>query len=164
MKQLLAHLSSGRDIALISDAGTPGISDPGFLAARAAHQNGYTVCAVPGASAILTALSASGLPCDRFLFEGFLPVKKGRKTRLDFVVDQEYTVILYESVHRIRKLMSELSSRADGSRMVAICRELTKQFEEIIRGNITDVMQKVKDHQHLKGEFVVIIAGKNYTE
>lgn len=160
----MTYLDSGRDIALISDAGTPGISDPGFLAARAAHRKGHHVCAIPGASAAITALSASGLPSDRFLFEGFLPAKKGRATRLDSVAEQDCTVILYESVHRIQKLMGELSSRTDDHRMVAVCRELTKQFEEILRGRFCDVTPKLQEHPNLKGEFVVVVAGKNYKE
>ncbi len=161
---LMEQLDGGRDIALISDAGTPGISDPGFLAAREAHKRGHTVCAIPGASAAITALAVSGLPSDRFLFEGFLPSKKGRSARLDAVVEQECTVILYESVHRIGRLIGELRERSGDDRMIAVCRELTKQFEEVIRGSLADVTKKVEDHQNIKGEFVVIIAGKNYKE
>ncbi|MFO8028770.1 MAG: 16S rRNA (cytidine(1402)-2'-O)-methyltransferase [Cyclonatronaceae bacterium] len=164
VERLMELLDLGQEIALISDAGTPGISDPGFLAAREAHRRGHTVCAIPGASAVLVALAASGLPSDRFLFEGFLPVKKGRAARLDAIAAQDTTVILFESVHRIRKLAEELSERCEDHRMVAVCRELTKQFEEIIRGRIGDVMERILDHPNLKGEFVVIVAGKNYVE
>ncbi len=160
----MGYLDSGEAIALISDAGTPGISDPGFLAAREAHHRGHTVCSIPGASAAITAISVSGLPSDRFLFEGFLPAKKGRSTRLDAVADQECTVIMYESVHRIEKLMQELSARCDENRMVAVCRELTKHFEEIIRGPVSEVTKRIAEHPNLKGEFVVVIAGKNYEE
>lgn len=161
---LMERLASGQNIALISDAGTPGVSDPGFLAAREAHKKGHTVCAIPGASAALVALTASGLPCDRFLFEGFLPAKKGRPGRLDVIAEQDMTVILFESVHRIQKLVDELAGRCDGQRMIAVCRELTKQFEEIIRGPLDDVRERISSHLNLKGEFVVILAGKNYTE
>jgi 16S rRNA (cytidine1402-2'-O)-methyltransferase len=161
---LMERLDGGQQIALISDAGTPGISDPGFLAAREAHKKGHTVCAIPGASALLTALSASGLPSDRFLFEGFLPAKKGRSGRLDTICSQDVTVILFESVHRIQKLVDELAARCDGQRMIAVCRELTKQFEEIIRGSIEDVRERISNHPNLKGEFVVILASKNYSE
>ena len=133
VEQIIGKLDSGQNIAIISDAGTPGISDPGFLAARMAHQRGHTVCAIPGASAAITALAASGLPSDRFLFEGFLPARKGRSTRLDTVVEQDCTVILFESVHRIVRLLEELHKRAGDDRMVAVCRELTKMFEEVIR-------------------------------
>ena len=157
-------LASGNDIAIISDAGTPAISDPGFLAARQAYKYGFTVSAIPGASAAVTALTASGLPSDRFLFEGFLPAKKGRSTRLDNIVDQDCTVILFESVYRIQKLIKELSERCEDQRMIAICRELTKQYEEIIRGPMHQVTEIISDHQQLKGEFVVVLAGKNYEE
>jgi 16S rRNA (cytidine1402-2'-O)-methyltransferase len=161
---LMERLDSGQRIALISDAGTPGVSDPGFLAAREAHRMGHTVCAIPGASAVLVALTASGLPCDRFLFEGFLPAKKGRSGRLDALAELETTVILFESVHRVRRLMDELSERCGGERMVAVCRELTKQFEEVIRGPLDEVRERISNHPNLKGEFVVILAGKNYSE
>jgi len=161
---LMERLESGQRIALISDAGTPGVSDPGFLAAREAHKKGHTVCAIPGASAAMVALTASGLPCDRFLFEGFLPAKKGRSGRLDVISGLDVTVILFESVHRIQKLVDELAGRCDGERMVAVCRELTKQFEEVIRGPLVDVRERISNHPNLKGEFVVILAGKNYSE
>ncbi|MDG5766670.1 16S rRNA (cytidine(1402)-2'-O)-methyltransferase [Balneolales bacterium ANBcel1] len=162
--RLMDRLDSGQDIALISDAGTPGISDPGFLASREAHRRGHTVCAIPGASSATVALSASGLPGDRFLFEGFLPPKKGRASRLDDIADQACTVILFESVHRIEKLMNELADRCGETRMAAVCRELTKQFEEIIRGPLPEVARRISEHPHLKGEFVVVLAGKNYEE
>lgn len=161
---LLERLDSGQNIALISDAGTPGVSDPGFLAARKAHLGGHTVCAIPGASAALVALTASGLPSDRFIFEGFLPAKKGRAGRLDAIAAQESTVILFESVHRIRKLVNELADRCEEHRTIAVCRELTKQFEEVIRGKRDEVRDKIASHPNLKGEFVVIIAGKNYSD
>jgi len=161
---VIEYLDSGKDIALISDAGTPGISDPGFLPAREAHRNGHRVCAVPGPSALITALSASGLPSDRFLFEGFLPAKKGRSGRIDAIVDQECTVVLFESVHRVIKLAEELSERCTPDRMIAVCRELSKHFEEIIRGPVPVVSNKLREHANLKGEFVIILAGKNYRE
>lgn len=164
VKQLMDLLNAGLDIAIISDAGSPGISDPGFLAAREAHIRGHTVCAIPGASASLTALMASGLPCDRFLFEGFIPVKKGRASKLDFIAKQDVTIIIYESVHRIKKLMDELTNRCDENRLVAVCRELTKQHEEIIRGSLSTVREKINNHANLKGEFVVILAAKSYSE
>ena len=160
----MKQLDLGHDIALITDAGTPGISDPGFLATRAAYRKGHKVCAVPGPSSVLTALAASGLPSDRFLFEGFLPAKKGRVARLEAVSELECTVILFESVHRIQKLMKELSKYCDETRMIAVCRELTKKFEEIIRGPLPVVSQFIDEHTELKGEFVVVLAGKNYVE
>ena len=161
---IMSYLDSGKDIALISDAGTPGISDPGFLPAREAHRKSHHVCAVPGPSALITALAASGLPSDRFLFEGFLPAKKGRSGRVDSIVEQECTVVLFESVHRVEKLVREISDRSSPDRLIAVCRELTKQFEEIIRGTVAEVRNKLGEHPNLKGEFVVILAGKNYQE
>ena len=164
VKQLIELLDEGKDIAIISDAGSPGISDPGFLAAREAHIRGHTVCAIPGASASLAALMASGLPCDRFLFEGFIPAKKGRASKLDYLAQQDVTVILFESVHRIQKLMDELAVRCDENRLVAVCRELTKQYEEVIRGPLSTVRDKIRNHPNLKGEFVIIIGAKSYSE
>lgn len=161
---LINRLTSGQDVALISDAGTPAISDPGFLAARAAHRGGFPVVGIPGASALVTALSASGLPCDRFIFEGFLPQKKGRKTRLAFITHEERTVVFYESPFRILRLLEELAELVGPHRYVAVCRELTKKFEEIIRGPLNDVQQAMKAKSNIKGEFVVIVAGVSYTE
>ncbi|MDI6401010.1 16S rRNA (cytidine(1402)-2'-O)-methyltransferase [Balneolaceae bacterium ANBcel3] len=161
---IMRMLESGQDIALISDAGTPGISDPGFLAVREAHRRGLRVSAIPGPSALTTALAMSGLPADRFLFEGFLPPKKGRKTRLETLAEYETTTVLFESVHRISRLMGELKNHCEPTRMIAVCRELTKQFEEVIRGPLDEVYQKMENHTHLKGEFVVVLAGKNYKE
>lgn len=164
VNRLMERLDSGQHIALISDAGTPGISDPGFLAAREAHIKGHSVCAIPGASALLTALAASGLPSDRFLFEGFLPVRKGRSGRLDAIAEQQTTVVVFESIHRIRRLLDELAERCGETRMIAVCRELTKQFEEIIRGPLGEVRERMAAHPARKGEFVVIIAGNKYME
>lgn len=161
---IISILQSGKRIALVSDAGMPGISDPGFLLVRKAHQNGVKVSVLPGANAVLTALTASGLPSDRFIFEGFLPPKKGRKKRIESWIDEERTVILYESVHRIEKLLEEIQINLGDERFIAVCRELTKYFEEIIRGRLADVKLQCEQHSHLKGEFVVIIAGCNYTE
>jgi 16S rRNA (cytidine1402-2'-O)-methyltransferase len=162
--ELIGRLHSGQNIALISDAGTPAISDPGFLAARAAHRSGFPVVGIPGASALVTALSASGLPCDRFIFEGFLPQKKGRKTRLAFIAQEERTVVFYESPFRILRLLEELSELVGPHRYVAVCRELTKKFEEILRGPLSEVHQTMKSKSNIKGEFVVIVAGASYTE
>lgn len=161
---VLNRLRGGQNLALVSDAGTPAISDPGFLAARAAHQAGFDVVGIPGPSALVTALSASGLPCDRFIFEGFLPQKKGRQTRLLSYSEEERTVVLYESPFRIVKLMEEICTHLGPDRMVAVCRELTKKFEEIIRGRAEDVLQKLNERDKQKGEFVVIIAGMKYVE
>jgi len=161
---LINRLTSGQNLALISDAGTPAISDPGFLAARAAHQHGFDVIGIPGASALVTALSASGLPCDRFIFEGFLPQKKGRKTRILSIADEERTVVLYESPFRIIRLLDEINESMGEARMVAVCRELSKKFEEIVRGPVVDVIAHYAAKTSIKGEFVVIIAGRDYAD
>lgn len=164
INELVQHVQAGRTIALISDAGTPGISDPGFLAARAVHQAGLPVCAIPGASALTTALSASGLPCDRFIFEGFLPPKKGRSTRLDTLVEETRTVVLYESPYRIVRLLEEIQQKMGDQRFVAVARELTKKFEEIQRGPIAEILETFRKRERIKGEFVIIIAGAHYSE
>lgn len=162
--ELLQQLKTGKSIALISDAGTPGISDPGFLAARAAHQAGIPVCAIPGASALTTALSASGLPCERFIFEGFLPPKKGRSSRLDELVEETRTVVLYESPYRVVRLLEELHLKMGDQRLVAVARELTKKFEEIQRGPLVEILDTFRNRAQMKGEFVIIIAGVHYSE
>lgn len=157
-------LDANHTVAIISDAGTPGISDPGFLAARSAQQNGHTVRAIPGPDAATTALVATGLPCDRYIFEGFLPPKKGRKKRIEAFRDEERTLVLFESPHRILKLMSELREYLGTQRYAALTRELTKQYEEIIRGTLGEVSEILERREELKGEFVIIIAGCNYSE
>lgn len=164
VNSLINMLSSGQDVAVISDAGLPGISDPGFLAARAAHQNGFKVCCIPGPSAATTALVASGLPCDRFVFEGFLPTKKGRKTKLEELSNEERTLILFESTHRIGKLIKEIVQYFGEDRIIAVCRELTKMYEEVIRGTAAEVQTIFEDRKQLKGEIVVVISGNSYTE
>lgn len=161
---VLNLLKAGHDVAIISDAGMPGISDPGFLATRAAHQNGITVSAIPGPDAITTALAASGLPSDRFLFEGFLPPKKGRKTRIEEISESDITTVLYESPHKIVKFLEQLLDIAGPHRWICIARELTKKFEEIQRGQLGDIAAGWKERKSVKGEFVVIVAGKNYSE
>lgn len=161
---LMQMLSEGKSVALVSDAGTPGISDPGFLAVRQAHLSGFTVQAIPGASAALTALASSGIPCDRFLFEGFLPARKGRQTRLKELAESDVTVVLFESVHRIDRLAVELVTHFGHDRIVAVCRELTKLHEQIIRGPATEVAARISDGSKLRGEFVVVVSSRNYKE
>ncbi len=133
VKHLLNLLDTQQNVALITDAGMPGISDPGFLAARAAHQAGHRVRTVPGPDAATTAIVSSGLPCDKYAFEGFLPAKKGRQKRLKILAKEERTLVLYESPYRILKLLKELNKYFGTDRLVAITRELTKKFEEIVR-------------------------------
>lgn len=168
IRQLLDRLDAGQDVALISDAGMPGISDPGFLAVRAvlegAPENGHRVSVIPGPDACTTALAGSGLPSDRFVFEGFLPTKKGRQTRLREIADREITTVLYESPHRISKLLNELREVGDGSRMVCVCRELTKTFEEYLRGSLDAVIEQVEQRGGLKGEIVMVVAPAGYRD
>ena len=157
-------LSSGQRVAIISDAGMPGISDPGFLAVREAHKKGIPVTVLPGPDAVTTSLVASGLPCDRYIFEGFVPRKKGRQTLLHSIKEEERTVVLYESCHRIIKLVLQLEEILDSDRMMAVCRELTKKFEEVLRGSVTNVATQLQEDTTIKGEFVVVIGGKNYRD
>lgn len=164
IERLMQRLIVGEDLALLSDAGTPGISDPGFLLIRAARQANIMVNVVPGASALLHAVVGSGLPCDRFIFEGFLPHKKGRKTRIESWIEEDRTVIVYESPHRIAKLITQLYKALGRDRWVAICRELTKKFEEVLRHPLHIHMQNIEMIDRLKGEIVVVIAGKDFTE
>lgn len=161
---LVELLDAGQSVALISDAGMPGISDPGFLAVRSAHQNGHRVSVIPGPDAATTALAASGLPSDRYVFEGFLPAKKGRQTRLKELAEEERTVIFYESPYRVAKLLKELNTHFGENRWAAVARELTKKFEEVIRGRLSEITDELQNRSSIKGECVVLVAGKNYDE
>lgn len=157
-------LDGGTDIALISDAGMPGISDPGFLAVRAAHQNGHTVCVIPGPDAATTALAASGLPSDRYVYEGFLPPKKGRETRIKQIADSDITSIIYVSPHKLIRFLKRLAKFTEPDRLICIARELTKKFEEVQRGQISDLIEDWENRSSVKGEFVIIVSGKTYSE
>ncbi|PWN06437.1 16S rRNA (cytidine(1402)-2'-O)-methyltransferase [Rhodohalobacter mucosus] len=157
-------LAGGQDIAVISDAGMPGISDPGFLAARAAHRNGHTVSAIPGPDAATTALAASGLPCDRYVFEGFLPPKKGRKTRIEAIAASEITSVIYVSPHKLVRFLKQLHDFAGDERWVCVARELTKKFEELDRDKLEPLLERWQQKDSIKGEFVVIVSGKDYSE
>ncbi len=158
--QVLALLLSGKSVALISEAGTPLISDPGHKLVTAAIRNDIPVCPIPGPSAMLAALVASGLPTDRFVFEGFLPRKKGRKTRLEFLAQEPGTIIIYESALRIQKTIEDIV-KILGNRYIVLAREVTKKFEEFIRGNARDVLQELEIRKP-KGEIVLLIAGTKY--
>jgi 16S rRNA (cytidine1402-2'-O)-methyltransferase len=160
VKGIVERIENGENMALVTDAGTPGISDPGFLLVRECIRNGIEVECLPGATAFVPALVNSGLPSDRFLFEGFLPVKKGRKTRLETLAEADFTIILYESTHRILKALEEFSDYFGPDRQASVSRELTKVFEENVRGTLSEILTYYKDHP-VKGEFVIIIAGKN---
>jgi 16S rRNA (cytidine1402-2'-O)-methyltransferase len=157
-------LDANQNVGLISDAGMPGISDPGFLAVRAAQNGGHTVSVIPGPDAATTALVASGLPCDRYIFEGFLPHKKGRQKRLGQLAEEELTIVIYESPNRVLKLLGELEKHFEPSRLAAVARELTKKFEEVVRGSITELKAEFEQRETIKGEIVVIISGKGYSE
>lgn len=161
---LINILNANQNVALISDAGMPGISDPGFLAVRAAQQEGHTICVIPGPDAATTALIASGLPSDRYSFEGFLPHKKGRQKRLKLLAEEERTLIIYESPNRLLKLINELKEYFGEDRLIAVARELTKTFEEIQRGTIEEINKEFSSRDSIKGEIVVIVAGKGYSE
>jgi len=156
-------LSANETVAIISDAGMPGISDPGFLAVRAAHQNGHDVCVIPGPDACTTALVASGLPCDRYLFEGFLPPKKGRQTRIRQIAESEVTVVCYESPHKLPGFLEDLRKYCDETRLVCIARELTKKFEQVQRGELGPLTRYWTKNKP-KGEFVIVISGRGYSE
>ena len=155
---LISRLKAGDSIALISDAGTPGISDPAYMLVLQCREAGIRIIPIPGASAILAALVSSGLPTNKFVFEGFLPAKKGRQTRLKILEQEGRTIVIYESPHRIIKTLRELMS-SWGDRKCTVGRELTKKFEEILSGNISDVLAHF-EMRSPRGEFVLIIEGK----
>lgn len=156
---IIDRLKSGAAAALITDAGTPGISDPGFLLTRACVQNGIEVESLPGATAFVPALTQSALPANAFVFEGFLPVKKGRKTKLEQLAMEERTIILYESPHRLAKCLSELASVMGEERQGSVSRELTKLHEETRRGTLSELSEYFQSHPP-KGEIVIVVAGK----
>jgi 16S rRNA (cytidine1402-2'-O)-methyltransferase len=157
--QLLTFLQNNQPIALISDAGTPSISDPGYLAVKTCLDNGFEVECLPGASAFILALVESGLPSERFVFEGFLPQKKGRNKRLEALKDETKTMIFYESPYRVLKLLQELALFFGDERRISVSRELTKKFHQTIRGTISDLIKHF-EHTAPKGEFVVVCEGK----
>lgn len=157
---IVERLRTGATAALISDAGTPGISDPGFLLIREAVNAGIEVQCLPGATAMIPALVSSGLPCDRFCFEGFLPQKKGRKSRIKALAGEERTMVFYESPYRLLKLLEQLAEEFGNERRVCVCREISKIHEESVRGTISEVAAHFKEHEP-RGEFVVVVAGNN---
>ena len=154
---LLSQLTNGNSIALVSDAGTPGISDPAYNLVKEALKASIPVVPVPGATAAIAGLSVSGLPTDRFVFEGFLPIKRGRKKRLTLLRTEPRTIILYEAPHRLLRTLSDILEIL-GDRSIVICRELTKKFEEILRGSVSELL-KTFSSRKVKGEFVLIIKG-----
>lgn len=156
IETIINRILEGENCALLSDAGTPGISDPGTRLISAAVKNKITVIPVPGVSALITALTLSGLPTDSFVFEGFLPQKKGRQKKLKELAEEKRTIILYESAYRIEKLLSELCEYF-ANRSVAVCRELTKKFEEVWRGTPAEILSTL-EQKTIKGEFCVVIS------
>ncbi|MFN3595790.1 MAG: 16S rRNA (cytidine(1402)-2'-O)-methyltransferase [Rubricoccaceae bacterium] len=160
-RHLVERMRAGETIALVSDAGTPGISDPGFLLVREALAAGVRVEALPGPTAFVPALVASGLPSDRFVFEGFLPQKKGRQTRLRALAEEPRTIVLYESPHRLGKLLGELADELGPERPAAYARELTKLHEEIRRGTLAELAAHVAAQTKVRGELVVVVGGRD---
>ncbi len=150
---------AGKDVALISDAGTPGISDPGFMLVRACVEKGAEVQCLPGATAFVPALVNSGLPCDRFYFEGFLPQKKGRQTRLQFLAEQEHTMIIYESPFRLVKTLEQLAQYLGEERRASVSREISKVHEETQRGTLAELIEHFTATAP-KGEIVLIVSGR----
>ncbi|MGB5275011.1 MAG: 16S rRNA (cytidine(1402)-2'-O)-methyltransferase [Flavobacteriaceae bacterium] len=159
LDDLIKRLLAGERMALISDAGTPGISDPGFLLTRACIENHIEVECLPGATAFVPALVNSGMPSDRFVFEGFLPVKKGRQTRLQLLAEESRTLILYESPHKLLKTLAHIIEYFGAERQVAVCRELTKMYEETVRGTAAQILEHYTK-KPAKGEIVIVVAGK----
>ena len=151
-------IGEGRTVALVSDAGTPGISDPGFLLVRTCVEAGIEVETLPGATALIPALVKSGFPCDRFCIEGFLPQKKGRTKRLQELAEEQRSIIFYESPFRVVKCLEQLAEVFGEERKVSVSRELTKKFEQTVRGTIAEVLEHFREHEP-KGEFVIVVAG-----
>ncbi len=156
---LVNKLKGETTIALISDAGTPAISDPGFLLTRACVENGIAVECLPGATAFVPALVNSGLPNDRFVFEGFLPLKKGRQTRLEQLAEESRTLVFYESPHKLLKTLTQFVEYFGADRSASVSRELTKLYEETVRGTLSEVVEHFTNHPP-KGEFVIVVGGK----
>tara|TARA_B110000114_G_scaffold35034_1_gene36358 strand:+ start:269 stop:946 length:678 start_codon:yes stop_codon:yes gene_type:complete len=158
LERIISQLNYGKTIAMISDAGTPGISDPGFLLVREAIANNVEVICLPGPTALIPALVQSGFPTERFIFEGFLPPKKGRKTRLEQLSQDSRTIVFYESPHKLIKTLTQLITYFQGERQVAISREMTKIYEETYRGTLEEAVVHFNEKVP-KGEFVVCISG-----
>lgn len=159
VENVVRHIHNGKTVALISDAGTPAISDPGFLLTRACVEAGIEVDCLPGATAFVPALVNSGLPNDKFVFEGFLPVKKGRQTRLEILAEETRTMILYESPHKLLKTLGQIKEFFGEDRQVSVSREITKLHEETVRGTANEVLAHYETKPP-KGEIVVVVAGK----
>ena len=160
VEPILEALRGGATYALVSDAGTPGISDPGFLLTRACMEAGIRVECLPGATAFVPALVASGLPCDRFFFEGFLPHKKGRQTRILYLAELPYTFVLYESPHRLVKCLQQLSEHCGADRPACVARELSKLHEEVRTTMLGELITYYGEQAKVRGEIVMVVGGK----
>ncbi len=158
LEGLIQRLQSGSRFALVSDAGTPGISDPGFLLVRECIRAGVRVEVLPGATAFVPALVASGIPCDRFCFEGFLPVKKGRKTRLDTLAGETRTMVFYESPHRLVKTLADFAETFGSGRKTCVSREISKMYEEHVRGTLQE-LTAIFSERSIKGEITIVVSG-----
>jgi len=156
---IVERLQAGQNVALVSDAGTPGISDPGFFLVREAVRAGIEVQTLPGPTAFVPALVSSGLPCDRFVFEGFLPQKKGRQSRIEALRDEQRTMIFYESPYRLVKLLEQLAAVMGDDRQVSVCREISKVHEESVRGTLAEVAAHFRETEP-RGEIVVVLEGR----
>lgn len=163
VSRVVERLMGGETIAVVSDAGTPGISDPGFLVVREAVKAGVEVITLPGATAFVPALVSSGLPCDRFCFEGFLPQKKGRQTRIDALKTESRTMIFYESPHRVIKALQQFAEAFGEQRQCSACREISKMHEESVRGTIREVLSHFMENEP-RGEFVLVVSGCDEAE
>ncbi|MDC3077457.1 16S rRNA (cytidine(1402)-2'-O)-methyltransferase [Flavobacteriales bacterium] len=159
VESIINKLKNGYRAGLISDAGTPGISDPGYLIVKKCIEHNIEVECLPGPTALIPALVISGLPCDRFTFEGFLPIKKGRKTRLEELSIEKRTMIFYESPHKLIKTLNDFSKAFGSEREVSVTKEISKVFESTFRGKIVEVIEQINETK-IKGEFVIVIAGK----
>ena len=159
VSHIVDRLNTGETIALVSDAGTPGISDPGFLIVRECAKENINIECLPGATAFVPALVSSGIPCDRFSFEGFLPPKKGRMTKMKEMAEETRTIVIYESPYRVVKTLTQLSEYMGEERHAATCREISKMFEETRRGSLKELITHFTENEP-KGEFVIIISGK----
>ena len=158
LPSLLAKLHEGANVAVITDAGTPGISDPGFFLVREAVRAGIEVQTLPGATAFVPALVSSGLPCDRFTFEGFLPQKKGRQSRIEALRDEQRTMVFYESPFRVLKTLKQFAEVFGAERQACACREISKIHEESVRGSLQELVTHFTQNEP-RGEFVIIVAG-----
>ena len=160
LNKIIALLLDGKKIALVSDAGTPGISDPGYLLVRACVENGIKVTCLPGPTAFVPALVMSGIPCDSFIFEGFLPQKKGRMTAFKALAEVEKTIVLYESPHRLLKTLEQIKEFLGENRRISVAREISKIHEENLRGTVSEVLLHLQGRGNVKGEIVIIVEGK----